>query len=104
MTQTLNNLTNEEFDQLIDRYIEQSAQWDGALPLDTMLETWAEIERRKQQLLVRVRLIDGQITLETPPESPLIVREPHVLVLEDGSELTLEFEESLLQMENARRR
>jgi hypothetical protein len=25
--------------------------------LDTMLETWTEIERRKQSLLVRVRLV-----------------------------------------------
>lgn len=97
MPQTLEDLTNEEFDQLIDQYIERSVQWDGTLPLDTILETWAEIERRKQSLLVRVRLIDGQITLETPPESPLVVRKPHTLVLEDGSELTLEFEESLLE-------
>jgi len=94
---TIDDLTNEEFDRLIDQYIEQSAQWDGALPLDTMLETWAEIERREQPFLVRVRLIDGQIVLETPPESPLIVREPHSLVLEDGSELILEFEGALLQ-------
>ncbi len=48
MPQTLDDLTNEEFDQLIEQYIERSAEWDGALPLDTMLETWAEIERRKQ--------------------------------------------------------
>ena len=97
MPQTLDDLTNDEFEQLIDQYIERSAQWDGTLPLDSMLETWAEIERRKEPLLVRVRLIDGQITLETPPESPLVVRKPHTLVLEDGSELTLEFEESLLE-------
>ena len=97
MPQALDDLTNEEFDQLIDRYIERSAEWDGALPLDMMLETWAEVERRKQPFLVRVCLIDGQITLKTPPESPLTVQEPHTLVLEDGSELTLEFEESLLQ-------
>lgn len=97
MARILDDLTNEEFDQLIERYIERSAEWDGALPLDTMLETWAEIERRKQPLLVRVCLIDGQIALETPPESPLTVREPHTLVLEDGSELALEFEESLLK-------
>jgi len=53
------DLTNEEFDQLIDQYIKRAAQWDGTLPLDTILETWAEIERRKEPLLVRVRLIDG---------------------------------------------
>ncbi len=67
--QPLDDLTNDEFEQLIDRYIERSAQWDGTLPLDSMLETWAEIERRKEPLLVRVRLIDGQIALETPPET-----------------------------------
>jgi hypothetical protein len=57
------------------------------------LETWNEIEHRKEALRVRVRLIDGQFVLDTPPESPLVVRAPHTLVLEDGSELTLEFEE-----------
>jgi hypothetical protein len=62
-----------------------------------MLETWIEIERRKQLLLVRVRMVGDRIALETPPESPLTVRGPRTLVLEDGRELTLEFEESLLQ-------
>jgi len=97
MPQTLDDLTDEEFNRLIDRSIEQSAQWDGTLPLDTMLETWAEIERRKQPLLVRVRLVGDRISLEAPPESPLTVRGSRTLVLEDGRELTLEFEESLLQ-------
>ena len=97
MPQILDDLTNEEFDQLIERYIERSAEWDGALPLDTMLETGAAMERSKQPLLGRVCLIEGRIALETPPASPLTVREPHTLVLEDGSELTLEFEESLLE-------
>jgi hypothetical protein len=97
MPQTLDDLTNEEFDRLIDRSIEQFAQWDGTLPLDTMLETWAEIERRKQPLVVRVRLVGDRISLEAPPESPLTVRGPRTLVLEDGRELTLEFEELLLQ-------
>jgi hypothetical protein len=97
MSQTLDDLTNEEFDHLIDQYIEQSAQWDGTLPLDTMLETWAEIERRKQPLMVRVRLVGDRISLEAPPECPLTVRGPRTLVLEDGRELTLEFEGALLQ-------
>ena len=39
MPETLGDLTSEEFDQLIDQHIERSAQWDGALPLNTMLET-----------------------------------------------------------------
>jgi hypothetical protein len=39
MSQTLDDLTNEAFDQLIAQHIEQAAQWDGALPLDTILET-----------------------------------------------------------------
>jgi hypothetical protein len=97
MPQMLHDLTNEEFDQLIAQYVERSAQWDGSLPLDTLLETWTEIEHRKEPLRVRVRLIDGQFILTTPPESPLVVREPHTLVLEDGSELTLEFEELSLE-------
>ena len=101
MTKTLTDLTNAEFDHLIERHIEQMAQWDGTLPLDTLLQTWAEIERRKPPLLVRVRLIAGQIVLETPPESPLSVRDAHTLILEDGNELTLEFEDALLAAAHA---
>jgi hypothetical protein len=93
MPETLHDLTDEEFDQLIDQYIERSAKWDGTLPLDTILETWNEIQQRKEPLRVRVRLVGGEFVVETPPESPIVVREPHTLVLEDGSELTLEFEE-----------
>jgi hypothetical protein len=44
----------------------KAAQWDGALPLDTILETWAAIEHRKQLAMVRVRLVEEQIVLETP--------------------------------------
>lgn len=97
MPQTFDDLTDDEFNRLMDRSIEQFAQWDGTLPLDTMLETWTEIERRKQPLLVRVRFVGDVISLEAPPESPLTVRGPRTLVLEDGRELTLEFEGALLQ-------
>jgi len=41
--------------------------------------------------------VGDRISLEAPPESPLTVRGPRTLVLEDGRELTLEFEELLLQ-------
>ena len=92
MPETLDDLTANEFNQLIDQYIDRSAQWDGTLPLDTILETWNEIEQRKEPLRVRVRLVGGEFVVDTPPESPIVVREPHTLVLEDGSELTLEFE------------
>ncbi len=97
MPQTLDDLTEEDFNRLIDRSIDQLAQWDGTLPLDTMLETWTEIERRKQPLFVRVRLVGDRVSLEAPPESPLTVRGPRTPVLEDGRELTLEFEGALLQ-------
>lgn len=93
MSETLDDLTGDEFDQLIDQHIERSAKWDGTLPLDTILKTWNEIEQRKEPLRVRVRLVGGEFVVDTPAESPIVVREPHTLVLEDGSELTLEFEE-----------
>lgn len=92
MPETLHDLADDEFDQLIDQYIEQSAKWDGTLPLGTILETWNEIEQRKEPLRVRVRLVGGEFVVDTPPESPIVVRGPHTLVLENGSELTLEFE------------
>lgn len=41
MAKTLDALTNEEFDQLVEQHIDQAAEWDGALPLDTILATWA---------------------------------------------------------------
>ncbi len=50
MTQTLADLTHTEFDRLIKRHIEPMAQWDGTLPLDTLLQTWAEIEQSKAPL------------------------------------------------------
>ena len=97
MPKTLDTLTNEEFDQLVEQHIDQAAQWDGTLPLDTILETWATIEHRKQPPVVRIRLVEGQIVLETPPESPLSVQGSSTLILEDGSELNLEFEPELVE-------
>ncbi|MBN1874935.1 MAG: hypothetical protein JXA33_11950 [Anaerolineae bacterium] len=100
MNKTLDTLSDAEFEAMIEQHITQSAQWEGDLPLDTLLETWEEIERRKAPLRVQVRLIDGVLTLETPLESPLAVRAPDTLVLEDGSELVVEFEPSLRSLAN----
>jgi hypothetical protein len=85
---TLDNLSPEEFEQTIDRFIEWAAEWDGALPVGTFRAAWEEIEHRKGPVRITARLSENQLILNAPPGSP-IYAEGNRIRLEDGRELII---------------
>ena len=42
MQDTLENITSEEFDKVIQHYISWASTWDGALPADVFFGLWAD--------------------------------------------------------------
>ena len=85
---TIENIPAEEFEQTVDRFIEQAAAWDRALPIVGFFEAWEVLADEDTPLEVQAVIVDNELLLETPPESPLTVRGSHIL-LEDGKELII---------------
>jgi len=85
---TIENIPAEEFEQIVDRFIEQAAAWDGALPAETFFEAWDVLTDEESPLEVQAVIVGNELLLETPPESPLTARGSRIL-LEDGRELVI---------------
>jgi hypothetical protein len=85
---TIENIPAEEFEQIVNRFIEQAAAWDGALPAETFFETWDVLTDEETPLEVQAVIVGDELLLETPPESPLTARGSRIR-LEDGRELVI---------------
>ncbi|MCP4539505.1 MAG: hypothetical protein GY832_20405 [Chloroflexi bacterium] len=40
---TIDNIPTEEFEQIVDQFIEQAAAWDGALPVKVFFDAWTAL-------------------------------------------------------------
>lgn len=85
---TSENIPAEEFEQIVDRFIEQAAAWDGALPAETFFEAWDVLTEEEAPLEVQAMIVGSELLLETHPESPLTARGSRIR-LEDGRELVI---------------
>ena len=85
---TFENIPAEEFEQIVDRFIEQAAAWDGTLPAETFFEAWDLLTGEETPLEVQAVIVGSELVLETPPESPLTAQGSHIR-LEDGRELVI---------------
>ncbi|PKO20985.1 MAG: hypothetical protein CVU38_17170 [Chloroflexi bacterium HGW-Chloroflexi-1] len=47
---TLEKMPLGEYETVIERFIEEAARWDGALPVETFFDAWAALESRKDQV------------------------------------------------------
>lgn len=90
---TIESIPAEEFERIVDRFIEQAAAWDGTLPAETFFEAWDELASEEAPLEVQAVIVDNELLLETPPASPLTARGSHIL-LEDGRELVIRLRSS----------
>jgi len=85
---TIENIPVEEFEHIVDRFIEQAAAWDGALPAEIFFEAWDALMGEEAPLEVEAVVVGDELLLETPAESPLTARGSRIL-LEDGRELVI---------------
>ena len=85
---TLEEMPAAEYEAVVDRFIEEAAQWDGSLPVETFFEAWAAIERRKETVEVQAYVEDDRLVLTAPPDSPLTVEDNRIW-LEDGRQVVL---------------
>ena len=66
--QTLDDLTTEEFEQLLDNFIQRD---DEEMPISPFFATLELIDREKRQQIIDVtgKLIEGKIFLSLPKEA-----------------------------------
>jgi hypothetical protein len=86
--ETLKEMSVAEYEAVVERFIEEAAQWDGSLPVETFFEAWAAIERRKETVEVQACVEDDRLVLTAPPDSPLTVQDNRIW-LEDGRQVVL---------------
>jgi hypothetical protein len=91
MMTSLQEMQPAEYEAAIARFLEEAAEWDGTLPIDTFMQTWDAIEQRRETLHIRAQLIQNRLVLRVPPESPLTVIENRIQ-LEDGRELVIDLQ------------
>jgi len=85
---TIENIPAQEFEQIVERFIEQAAAWDGTLPVETFFAAWDALAGGEAPLEVQATVVDGELHLETPSESPLTANGSRIR-LEDGRELII---------------
>ena len=85
---TIETLPAEEFEQIVDQFIEKAAEWNGALPAETFFAAWEELAQDAPPLEIQATLIGDELVLEAAPESPLTARGNRIR-LEDGRVLVI---------------
>jgi hypothetical protein len=90
--ETIESISAEEWEQLVDKFIEREAEGFDELPANTFFEAWAAIEKMEPVLVpVQIRVRDGQVSLIAPPDIGLQAEE-NQLRLEDGRVLVFTLE------------
>lgn len=85
---TIESIPSDEFEKIVERFIEEAAAWDEALPVDTFFSAWNELASSNVAvpLEVTAAIVGGELLLETHPESPLTAQGNRIW-LEDGQEV-----------------
>ncbi len=73
----IGNIPAEEFEQIVDRFIEQTTAWDGALPMEDFFEAWEVLADEDTPLEVQAVIVDNELLLDPPGESAHSTRQPH---------------------------
>ncbi len=94
-TQTLEDLSTEEWEQIVTDFIAHDGP--GDLPTDTFFSLWERFEakRRVQVIELEEDIIGGEIVLSVAPTSPTRVQvEKNEIWLEDGRRIVLHLRRS----------
>lgn len=88
---TIDAVSEDEFGEAIQTYISWAAEWDGSLPADTFFGVWADLQKEKEPLALKARVVKGRLELYAPPDSTVKVTDNHIY-LENGLELIIDLE------------
>ena len=96
-TQMPEDLSAEEWEQIVTDFIARGGPSPGDLPADTFFALWERFEakRRAQVIELEQDIIGGEIVLSVAPTSPTLVQvERNEILLEDGRRIVLRLRHS----------
>jgi hypothetical protein len=75
-------MSNDEFDALVDRFIETQSSEEAPLPGETFFEMWADIEDAREPIDIQGMVVDDRLILLPPVHTdvPLTVRENEIAI------------------------
>jgi len=90
--ETTESILAEEWEQLVDEFIDREAEGFDELIVSAFFEAWAAIEEMEPvSVSVQIRIQEGQVSLIAPPTVGLQTKE-NQLWLEDGRVLVFTLE------------
>lgn len=84
----LESIPLDEYETVIERFIEEAAQWDGSLPVETFLDTWAMLEGQKEHIEIQAQVAGDHLVLAAPPDSALRAQDNRIW-LQDGRQVVI---------------
>ncbi|NUM46264.1 MAG: hypothetical protein HUU38_16295 [Anaerolineales bacterium] len=89
--ETLESLSQADFEQALEAHVTWAAEWEGTLPAETFFGVWGDLQRANQPIELKARIVAGELRISAPPDSGIRVVDNHLL-LENGVELVLTLE------------
>jgi hypothetical protein len=81
----------DEFDDLLETFVEQRAGEDDRLPAQTFFELLAARQATREPLEIHISWLGTEPVVTAPPDAPVTI-EGRRIRLDDGRELVLHFE------------
>lgn len=82
--QTLEDLNGEEFEKLVEAFIERDALGSADLPMDMFFELWAQIEeeRARETIELEGEVVGDQLVFSLPEEgvSSVVVQDNQIFL------------------------
>lgn len=85
---TLEEMPIDQYEATMQQFIQDAAEWDGSLPMETFLEAWEALDQRRIILEIKAQVVSDRLMLAVPADSPLTVQGNRIL-LEDGREVII---------------
>ena len=79
----IENISPNQLQEVVETYVVWASEWDGALLADVFFGVWADMKAERQPLELQARVVEKQLELSAPSESPARVVHNRIF-LEDG--------------------
>jgi uncharacterized protein YheU (UPF0270 family) len=102
-TQMPEDLSVEEWDQIVTDFIAREGTGPGDLPTDTFFALWERFEAKRRAQIIELEedIIGGEIVLSVAPTSPTLMQvERNEIRLEDGRRIVLRLRRARQQVIN----
>jgi len=61
---TIETLSADEFERVVEQYIEKAATWDGALPVETFFAAWEALAEDAPPLEVQATFVGNELVFK----------------------------------------